>query len=304
MKNFKFSPLFVLVAALGFAVSSCQKSSDVNTSTQALGSQLGAVSVVPSSTILAGSTTDSIYAMDACKKDHSRATVDVAALPSTISTYLTANYAGYTFIKAFSTTALATSVLDAYVVAIKFNDKPVVIKFDALGAFIKVLELREGKDLDRNGGHHEGGCFEGRDGKHRDSLAISALPAAITQYFAANYAQDTLKNAWVVKNGNIIVISKNVSYFGSAFSTAGVFIKRAALPIMPGKGTPVAAANLPAAINTYLTATYPNYVLDKAFSHSENGTLKGYMVIIDANLTKYAVVFDASGNFVKVKTII
>ena len=133
---------------------------------------------------------------------------------------------------------------------------------------------------------------------------ISALPAAITQYFAANYAQDTLKNAWKVKNGNIIVISKNGSYFGSAFTAAGVFVKRAALTVMPGKGTPVATANLPATITSYLTSTYPNYVLDKAFSHSENGTLKGYLVIIDANLTKYAVVFDASGNFVKVKTII
>jgi hypothetical protein len=305
MKNLKFSPLFVLVAALGLAVTSCQKSAEITTSTQEQGILSGAVAIVPNSTILANSTPDSIYAVGACSNKQTRTAVDSTALPSAIPFYLFTNYEGYSFIKAFSTTSVSTGTLDGYVVAITYNGKPVVVKFDATGTFVKVLELREGKDLGRKGGHHDGGCYENRDGKHKDSLAISALPAAITAYFANNYLQDTIKNAWTVKNGKIIVISKNVSYFGTSFTAAGVFVKRSTLPSHSGKGTSIDAANLPALVTTYLTSTYPNYVFDKAYAHSDkSAVLKGYLVIIDANLTKYAVLFDASGNFVKVKTII
>ena len=62
---------------------------------------------------------------------------------------------------------------------------------------------------------------------------------------------------------------------------------------------PVAAASLPSAITTYLTATYPGYVLDKAFSISVKGAISKYEVLIVANSTRYAVEFDASGTFVK-----
>jgi hypothetical protein len=54
---------------------------------------------------------------------------------------------------------------------------------------------------------------------------------------------------------------------------------------------------------SYLTTAYPNYVFKKAFSISQSGTIKGYVVFIDANNTKYAVEFDASDNFIKAKTV-
>jgi len=43
--------------------------------------------------------------------------------------------------------------------------------------------------------------------------------------------------------------------------------------------------------------------LEKAFSESVNGALKGFVVVIDANNTKYAIAFDAAGNFVASKAI-
>jgi hypothetical protein len=61
---------------------------------------------------------------------------------------------------------------------------------------------------------------------------------------------------------------------------------------------------LPANVRSYLTNAYPNYIFKKAFSISDANTLKGYVVFIDANNTKYAIEFDASGNFVKVKVIL
>jgi hypothetical protein len=303
----KISSVLVLVALFGMTFTSCQKSADLNLDSSELANQIGAVSVVPSSNILSGTTTtsstDSVFAMDACRKDHKRNSVAQGALSATITTYLTTNYAGYTFAKAFSTTLISTNVLDSYVVAIMFNGKPVAVRFDASGIFVKVLELREGRDLNRKGGHHEGGCFDNRDGKQKDSLALSALPQTIKQYFATNFPQDTLKDARIGKDGSILVLSKNVSYFGTAFKGDGTFIKRESITSHPGKGTVITQDKLPAIVTSYLTTTYPNYVFDKAFEHKDNGTLKGYMVVIDANLTKYAVLFDATGSFKKAQVI-
>lgn len=303
----KISSVLVLVALFGMTFTSCQKSENLGPDSSVLANQLGAVSVVPSSNILSSTTTtsasDSVFAMDACHKDHKRNSVAQGALSAAITTYLTTNYAGYTFVKAFSTTLISTNVLDSYVVAIMFNGKPVAVRFDASGNFVKVLELREGKDLGRKGGHHAGGCFDNRDGKQKDSLALSALPQIIKQYFATNYPQDTLKDARVGKDGSILVLSKNVSYFGTAFKADGTFIKREGIASHPGKGATITQDKLPAIVLSYLTTTYPNYVFDKAFEHKDNGTLKGYMVIIDANLTKYAVLFDATGAFKKAQVI-
>lgn len=303
----KISSVLVLLALFGMSITSCQKSTNLAPDSNQLANQIGAVSVVPSSNILSGTTTtsstDSVFAMDACHRDHKKNSVSQGALSATINTYLSANYAGYTFIKAFSTTLISTNVLDSYVVAIMFNGKPVAIRFDASGTFVKILELKEGRDLDREDGHHEGGCFDNRDGKQKDSLALSALPLTIKQYFAVNFPQDTLKDARVVKDGSILVLSKNVSYFGTAFKADGTFIKRESIASHPGKGTIITADKLPAIVISYLSTTYPNYVFNKAFEHKDNGILKGYVVIIDANLTKYAVLFDATGVFKKAQPI-
>jgi len=75
------------------------------------------------------------------------------------------------------------------------------------------------------------------------------------------------------------------------------------LPAGHAKGRSIEASALPSNATSYLNATYPNYVFKKAFELKVNGTLKGYLVLIDANLTKYAIHFDAKGQFVKGITI-
>lgn len=300
--------LFVALIALATGFTACQKAKNAETDLSLAASQNGAVAISSVSAVVTAlnsttSSTDSIYAMDACRRTHKRAKVEKSALLPAINTYLNANYAGYTFVKAFSTTEIATNVLDSYVVGFLYNGKPVALRFDAIGAFVKVLELREGKDMDKPGGHHDGGFFDNRDGKQRDSIAISALPLSIKQYFAANYAQDTIKSAWLGKEGGILVVSKNVKYYGTAFKADGTFIKREILPSHPGKGKEIAQTALPANVQAYLSTTYPNYVFNKAFEHKDGNTLKGYLVIIDANLTKYAVLFNASGAFLEAKIV-
>jgi hypothetical protein len=246
---------------------------------------------------------DSLYAMGACKKGNKKTPIEFSALSSSIKTYLNTDYTGFNFLKAFQISNATTAVIDSYVVIIQFNAKPVALKFDASGAFVKVLEIREGRNLKGRRGWHVGGLFDHRDGKQRDTLAISALPSAIKSYLLATYSSDTLVHAFVNKDKSIIVISKNVNYFATAFSPSNTFLKRHQLPAFPGKGMSIAASALPAVSTSYLITTFPNYVFKKAFEIKTNGVVKGYLVLIDANLTKYAIHFDASGAFVKASTI-
>ncbi|WP_395802245.1 PepSY-like domain-containing protein [Daejeonella sp.] len=246
---------------------------------------------------------DSLYAMEACKKGNKKSPIELATLSSSITNYLTTNYAGFTFQKAFQITNQTSAAVDSYVVVIQFNSKPVALKFDAAGAFVKVLELREGRNMKGRGGWHAGGLFDHRDGKQRDTLAISAIPSAIKTYMSTTYSADTIVHAFVNKDQSIIVISKNVNYFATAFSISNTFLKRHQLPAFPGKGMSIAASALPAVSTSYLTTTFPNYVFKKAFEIKANGVVKAYLVLIDANLTKYAIHFDATGAFVKASTI-
>jgi hypothetical protein len=66
---------------------------------------------------------------------------------------------------------------------------------------------------------------------------------------------------------------------------------------------PVAQSSLPASIGSYLSAAYPAYVFEKAYTLTISKTVQGYVVVIETNSEKYAVLFDASGNFVEVKTV-
>ncbi|MEJ7680765.1 MAG: PepSY-like domain-containing protein [Segetibacter sp.] len=222
-------------------------------------------------------------------------------MPAAVTDYLTANYSGYTFQKVFTDKDTSGNTA-GYIVIIQYNSTPVGLKFDATGAFVKVLEQREGRDLNEHGWHH-GDAFDDRDGKNRDTIALSDLPSAITSYFAANYSQDTLVKAYENRDSSIVVLSKDNGAFATVFDANGAFIKRVELPARGGHPNSIELAALPSAAQTYLTATYPNYVFKQAFEIMQNGTLHGYAVFIDANATKYAVAFDASGNFVKAITV-
>ena len=302
-KQTQFRSALLVISLALMSLSSCQKDS-MSLDNELEFAKLEAITI--SSTSALGSSfgpSDSLYAMGACKKGFKKTPIELAALSSSISSYLNTNYAGFTFQKAYQISNQTTATTDSYIVVIQFNAKPVALKFDAAGAFVNVLELREGRNMKGRGGWHAGGFFDHRDGKQRDTLAISAIPSAIRTYMSTTYSTDTIVHAFVNRDQSIVVISKNVNYFATAFSASNTFLKRHQLPAFPGKGMSIAASALPAVSTTYLTTTYPNYVFKKAFEIKANGTIKGYLVLIDANLTKYAVHFDATGAFVKAVTI-
>jgi hypothetical protein len=293
---------FYALSALAFAITSCSKEVD-NGSTAVNASDAIAVLASGSASVSGTLRTaaDSVYIMQSCTRREKREIVPESSLPSGITEYLTTNYAGYTFNKAFAIKSadLATT---GYVVVIYYNDKPVGLQFDVNGTFVKVLEQREKGDFQGRGWHH-GGRFDGREGKFKDTVALSALPSAVTSYITANYVGDTLVKAFKNRDSTLVVISKNNGLYATIFDASYVFQSRIQLPAKGGKHQDIAQSALPAAVQTYLQTTYPNYVFGKAFSITIGGTLKGYVVILDANNTRYAVAFDASGNFVQAKTI-
>ena len=300
--KYPFKPITINVAiAALMALASCQKdvnlSSADNAAIQAAVAQTQAIAV----SVSAATAGDSVYVVNTCSRGSKRDTVAFSSLPASVTDYLNTNYAGYTAQKAFSIKD-AGGTLQGYVAIIQFNGNPVGLKFDASGAFVQVLEQREGRDL-LGKGHHDGGCFQNRDGKQRDTIAISALPASITSYFATNYATDTLVRASKTRDSGFIVLSKNNGLFATIFNAAGTFVSRTELPAHKGRANSIEQRALPANALSYLSATYPNYVFNKAFSITVNGTVQGYCVVIEANATKYAVQFDAAGNFVKAKPV-
>jgi hypothetical protein len=304
----KFNCLLMCGLVALTALYSCQKSSVSADKTSTLSAAVAASQAIQltsasttssSSSSLVGITSDAIFALHAYPPGDVKDSVTFASLPTSIGTYLTANYVGYTFQKAFKITTSA-GVLDSYVVVILFNGKPVALKFDSTGAFVSVLEQCEGHDLGGGGpGWHEGGRFGDRDGKHLDTVAISALPTAVKAYFTTNYPTDTLLHAAVNMDGSYSVISANKGLFVTNVSAAGALINRIQIYPHPNNRVAVLQANLLAAITTYLTTTFPGYVFDKAFAERAGTTVLGYDVFIDVNGTRHAIEFDAAGKFVK-----
>ncbi|MDN3583162.1 PepSY-like domain-containing protein [Mucilaginibacter flavus] len=288
-------PWLLMLAAM-IALASCKKesSSKSASNTTSTVNASGALAI----SLASGSTTDTIYIVGCYGKHQQPDSVAFSALPTAIGTYLTANYSGYTFKKAFTILDSSKAIVN-YIVIIKYNNALIGLKFTAVGVFVAALEQRDGHDLGGGPGWHHGGPFDNRDGLHRDTVAISALPTAVSSYFKTTYPTDTLLHAAITPDSAYVLISKNNGLFATAVKANGTLIKRTQIDLHVGKHTAITEASLPAAITTYLTTTYPGYVFDKAFSHSVAGVVNGYDVVISSNNTKYVVVFDATGTFVK-----
>jgi hypothetical protein len=292
----------------GVAATDATKTADLNaaiTASQAIqlssastSSSLTSSSTTPPPPPMVGITTDAIFAVNAYPPGGKKDSVTFASLPAAIGTYLTANYAGYTFQKAFKVSTPAGTV-DGYVVVILFNGKPVAVKFDATGTFVAELKQCEGHDLGNGPGWHPGGRFDDRDGQHRDTVAISALPSAVKTYLTGAYPTDTLLHAALNMDGSYSIISANKGLFVTNVSAAGTLINRIQIYPHPNNRTAVLETALLPAITTYLTAAFPGYVFDKAFAEKANTTILGYDVFVTVNGTRHAVEFDASGKFVR-----
>src|SRR5215213_3744996 len=106
---------------------SCKKSNDGTATTD---SEIGVAAAYPIT-----AAADSVYFQQDCGRGGSRDSVAQADLPTAVTDYLTANYAGYVYHKAFSVKD-STGAVTGYAVVIYAGSKPVGLLFDAEGAFV------------------------------------------------------------------------------------------------------------------------------------------------------------------------
>jgi hypothetical protein len=236
---------------------------------------------------------------------YSHGLIDPATLPAAIISYLNTNYAGYVIKKAGSRTD-STGAVQGYMVEFTLNSLTYEIRFDASGSFLS-LEMEDGSRE----------CTE---------IAQADLPAAITTYLNSNYSGYTFNHARANKtNGTISGYGVEITYNGTKvrllFDAAGAFL---GLDTKDGKGhgqdslrgggkghgkdgkgrglppTPVAQADLLAAITTYLNTNYPGYSFVEAASFSDGSKIIKYEVKITYQSKAYELEFDSAGAFVKV----
>jgi hypothetical protein len=289
MKRYSTLKRFSMIAVAGLlTLSACNKDKETEPEEKA---DSQAILVTEAS-----ASSDAVFLVNAVPEGSTKDSITATSLPASVKTYLDANYSGYTYFKTFRTNKNNTT--DGYIVIIKLNGKPIGLRFDSNGNFIKVCEQRERGQL-RGKGWKRGGRFDGRDGEHRDTIALSSLSFAIKTYFAASFPTDTLLAAHTEKEGGIVVISANRGLYATLFNTTGLFVKRSQIVAHHGRKIAIAQANLPAKITTYLTTTYPAFVFHRAFESRTSAGIESYVVVLTSNETKYALQFDASGNFVK-----
>lgn len=137
-------------------------------------------------------------------------------------------------------------------------------------------------------------------GRHKiTEVAVSALPASVTDYITKTYAGATVEKAGKDDQGNFIVfITVNNQPKALLFDSAGTFKQE--VPTRGPKGghggphgTKIDPANLPTAITSYVTTNYAGATVDFAVLDST----KGYLVMITLSGQKKTLLFNADGSF-------
>lgn len=228
---------------------------------------------------------------DSTKKNTTNVAVTQANLLSAISTYLTTNYAGYTFVNAYS--EAVSGVINAYDVNITLNSVPYHVVFSATGVFVSVNSAGKG---------------HGKMNQTMATVAQADLLAAIKTYLNTTYAGYTFINAYSETSNSVLTgydvnITYNAVNYHVTFDATGAFVSVGTRKAKTATtNVPVAQADLLAAISTYLTTNYAGYTFVNAYSEAVTGVIANYDVNITSNAVTYHVVFDAKGVFVSVGT--
>jgi Putative beta-lactamase-inhibitor-like, PepSY-like len=125
-------------------------------------------------------------------------------------------------------------------------------------------------------------------------LAIADLPTSVTNYISANYAGSTIERAGKNDEGKIMVLLKKAdgTKVGLAFDANGAFISERQ---HKGKGTQIAVSELPAAVTSYVTASYAGSTIERAMKDTD-GNFR--LIVKKSDGTKVGLGFDKNGKFV------
>jgi len=218
---------------------------------------------------------------------------DSVVVPATALAFIKTNYAGYTVLGGHKLN-MAKGVI-VYEVDIKMGTTAKDVYFDVNWAFVS--DKAEG-----NGG-----------GGHGDANAVTidpkTIPASVSTLISTNYAGYTVVKAESeTHNGvasNEIDISNGTTMKALIFDTSWKFVSEQT----GGKGgnhggegqggqaTSVALTSIPAAVTTFITATYPGYTTSVAESETHNGVASYELKIVNGTASK-ELIFDANWKFV------
>ena len=160
-----------------------------------------------------------------------------------------------------------------------------------------------GSDLDASKGYGSQGRHGG-DRPHPTPIDISLLPASVTDYVQTNFTGATINRAGTLPNGNYVVQVQveGEQPIGLLFDASGNFIET--LPAHHnGHGgdrphpTPIDISLLPTSVTDYVQTNFTGATINRA------GTLPNgnYVVVVQLEgETRVRLLFDASGNFIKV----
>lgn len=213
--------------------------------------------------------------------------IGVSALPATVTSYISASYAGATIDYA------AKDDAGNFLVVITQSDQRKALLFNADGTFNKELSLRGGGKGKGHGPGHKGG--------NRDSLskvAVANLPAAITSYITTNYASAAIVTAALdATRGYIVMIVQNSQRRALLFNVDGTFTQEIVRGF--GKGyTAIATSALPVAVTAYITANYAGSTIKMA---GKNSTGQYKVLIQPASGRIVELLFAADGTFVQAR---
>lgn len=228
--------LFLGIAFVGFSLASCNK--DILSPD----SQLSNISANAGGVGDAGTANADTTRMPPPKLD----SIAISSLPTTITTYISSNYAGATVQKA------GKDKDGNFVVLISQNNTPKGLLFNSSGVFQKELPAppqgkggpmggQQGgpKGQGGNGGQQgQGGTNAGQGQQAPPQLTavdVKNLPSAITTYISTKYTGATVDKAGTDKDGNyVVLILVNNQPKGLLFDAKGTFQKE--LPPPPKKG--------------------------------------------------------------------
>lgn len=223
--------------------------------------------------------------------------IDPATLPTVITDYLKANYAGYIIVQA-DAKVNAAGAITGYETLINVGTVQYELEFGPTGIFTK---------LETPDGHAEG-----------NGIAQASLLPVITTYLTTTYPGYVFKEAETklvngVLTGYKVEIVQNNLRYNVLFDTAGVFVSVNAGGNGGGEGggndgnggnhgidTAIAQSALPATVGTFLTTNYAGYVyVSSVVEKDAAGTVLAYEVIFTSAGVTYEAEFNALGVFVK-----
>ena len=123
MKRYTTFKNALLIVSMGIlTLSACKKDNVLSLDDELQLVKLEAITISSTSAVSgSGNATDSLYAMDACKKGNKKTRVEQSSLSASIKTYISANYPGNTFLKAYQISNQTSSVIESFVVVVQFN---------------------------------------------------------------------------------------------------------------------------------------------------------------------------------------